>query len=73
MIARKKFLAIISASAFGLFLTSCSSRAVSIDFISKNSASAGTAVTAAETTRSANTTKETGQPSDATEKSTEEI
>ena len=46
MIARKNFLAIISASAFGLFLTACFYRAGSLDFISKNSASAGTAVTA---------------------------
>jgi hypothetical protein len=41
VLARKKFLAIISASAFGIFLTSCFYRAGSIDFTSSNPASPG--------------------------------
>ncbi len=73
MLARKKFLAIISASAFGLFLTACFSRAGSIDFISKNSASSGgTAALGSETTQSANTSKGTAQSSETTKNSTEE-
>jgi uncharacterized protein (DUF362 family) len=72
MIARKKFLAIISASAFGLFLTACFSRAGSLDFIGKNPASSGTIVSGAETTQSADTSSETTQASDTARKSTEE-
>jgi uncharacterized protein (DUF362 family) len=72
MIARKKFLAIISASAVGLFLTACFSRAGSLDFIGKNPASSGTIVSGAETTQSADTSSETTQASDTARKSTEE-
>ncbi len=73
MIGRKKFLAIISATAFGLFLAGCFSRAGSIDFISKNSASSGgTAALGSETMQSANTSKETVQSSDTTKNSTEQ-
>jgi uncharacterized protein (DUF362 family) len=72
LIARKKFLAIISASAFGLFLAGCFSRAGSIDFISKNSASSGTAAPGTETMQSANTSKETDTASGTSKKSTEE-
>lgn len=78
LIARKKFLAIFTASAFGLFLTGCFSRAGAIDFISKNSASSagtaspGTAGLGSETTQSANTSKGTDQSSDAGKKSTQE-
>ncbi len=73
MIARKKFLAIISASAFGLFLAGCFSRANSIDFMSRNSAfSAGTAAQGTETTQSANASNETTRSSDTAKKSTEE-
>jgi uncharacterized protein (DUF362 family) len=72
MLARKKFLAIISASAFGLFLAGCFSRTSSIDFISKNPASSGTARQEAKATQSVNTSKETVQSSDTSKKSTEE-
>ncbi len=73
MIARKKFLAIISASAFGLFLAGCFSRANPADFISRDSASpAGTAAQGTETTQSANASNETTRSSDTAKKSTEE-
>jgi uncharacterized protein (DUF362 family) len=72
MLARKKFLAIISASALGLFLTACFSRAGSIDFISKNTASLGTAISGNETTQSANTSKKAAQSLETAKNSTEE-
>jgi uncharacterized protein (DUF362 family) len=72
MIARKKFLAIISASAFGLFLTACFSRAGSIEFIGNGAASPGTTLQGAETTQSENTFKEAARSSDTAKKSTEE-
>ncbi len=73
MIARKKFLAIISASALGLFLAGCFSRANPADFISRNSAfSAGTTEQGTKTAQSANASNETTRSSDTAKKSTEE-
>ncbi len=74
LIARKKFLAIFGASAFGLFLTGCFARASSIDFISENSSapSTGTVAPGTESTQSADTAKESSQSSKTTEKNTQE-
>ena len=73
MLARKKFLAIFMASAFGLFLTGCFSRAGLIEIISKNSASStGAAGSGSGTSESANTSKQAAQSSDTAKKSAEE-
>jgi hypothetical protein len=72
MIERKKFLAIISASVFGLFLAGCFSRATSIDFSGKNFTSPKTTVPRAGTTQSASAHNETTRPLDTVKKSSEE-